>query len=147
MARPKTSSMRITENMKRFAHNYVNERMNAADAYQNAYDTSYARHAVTQRAHELLKRPHVAALVNELRRQQGDMLHVSIPSLALEIEEIKALAMEKGQYATALNAVISKGKLFGFWENKEAARLGDLTEAEALDILEKAGIETRRMNH
>lgn len=96
--------------------------------------------------------------VSELQQKTVKKVEITVDSLALELEEARALALKEKQSSAAVSATMGKAKLFGLGvENRRlsgtlqivtitAEQLGSLTRDElalleaAYPVLEKLGV-------
>lgn len=116
----------------------------AAEAYANA---GFKPHR--QNAARLMTKDDVAARIAELQQKVAKKVEVTVESLAGELEEARAVALQEKQSSAAVQATMGKAKLFGLGiENRRlsgsvqvvtitAKDLDGLTEDE-LAILERA---------
>jgi phage terminase small subunit len=97
---------------------------NATKAYRTAYnvrpDTDVAIHYVE--ASRLLKLPHVAARVAELRAIIRDANLMTLDAILHDLSEITEQAKERGQMAAAVSAITAKARLAGILPDRVQVR-------------------------
>jgi phage terminase small subunit len=98
-------------------------------------------------AHRLKTNENVQRRIAELRRYAGRQSGVSATSLIQDLDESRRLALELGQAAAAVAAVVAKAKICGLWVKKsEKGEPGAFDREGALDLIEQQhGTEVRRL--
>ena len=91
-----------------------------------------AGYATGVRQDEVLGRARLVRYLDELRKRQVERLDYSIENLCARLEHIAFAAMDDGQYAAAVSAVMGIGKMMG--------HLADKTEIE-MHIISKPARE------
>ena len=69
-------SKRLTDNQLTFCNRYLDNGGNASKAFAATYDTSNMKtKTISDRALDMLKKPHVAAFIHNMKRSQGLKLY------------------------------------------------------------------------
>ena len=106
--------MRLTPRQEAFALAYF-ETGNASEAYRRAYDVGPDANPSTARTegYRMSKRPQIRARVSELQSFAVASVNYSRERAALELEEVRRLAIKQGKLSPAVSATALKVKLFG----------------------------------
>jgi phage terminase small subunit len=109
-------------------------RKTADEAYETAGYKPSRPHAS-----RLATKGNVRARIAELQAAGAEEAVITIKSLIAEAEEARVMAMDKGQSASAVSAIIAKAKLSGLWVEKREIEntfkgVDQLTDAELEDI-------------
>lgn len=104
----------MTPKQEAFALTYV-ETGNASAAYRSAYNIKpmIKPETVWVKACELLKNGKVAARVAELQAPAAQKAGITLQSHLGELEALRELAKQRGQFAAAITAEIARGKASG----------------------------------
>lgn len=103
----------LTPKNEKFCQNIISG-MSGADAYRASYNCSHSRdNVIYVRACELLKKPEVAARIDELRQEIVEKSEITALDLISELEDVRLKAMEIGQTSAAVSAIMGKAKLLG----------------------------------
>jgi hypothetical protein len=98
-------------------------------------------------ASRLAANGNICARVAELQAVGAEKAVLTVTSLIAEAEEARVMAMENGQPAGAVSAIIAKAKLSGLWvEKRESANrtdLSQLSDAQLLRFIDAPPQETR----
>ena len=125
-------------------HKYVQgklEGLSNADAYRRAYESKSTKpETIWRRAAELAANSKVAAWIEYARREAVSKL-VDETSYTLEehikeLTSIQNLAMEHGQYATALSAAVNKGKCTNKYVEHKDITVNNKADLAMIDKLE-----------
>src|SRR5262245_27005477 len=105
--------MPLNARQERFVQNLVAKGMNATAAYKAAGYS--AKKDVTARngAHELLTNPYVRDRVAELQKVAAIRHSKTVDSLVADLDRLRDLAIENGQTAAGVAAVMGQAKLLG----------------------------------
>jgi len=102
----------LTPKESAFARLYV-ETGNATEAYRQAYDHNGNDTTACNDAHDVLHRKTVAAYVADLQAEHRERHKVTVDGLTWELEKARILAMDAGNAAAAVQAIMGKAKLHG----------------------------------
>jgi len=102
----------LTPKESTFARLYV-ETGNATEAYRQAYDHNGNDATACRGAHDVLHRETVAAYVADLQAEHRERHKVTVDGLTWELEKARILAMDAGNAAAAVQAIMGKAKLHG----------------------------------
>ena len=124
----------LTPKQEAFCLRYI-ETGNASEAYRLSYDADSMKPATVNRtAFDLLENPKIAARLEELRGMSVRRHLVTIDTLTAELDELKAMARDNGQYSPAVTAVMGKAKLHGLLVDKGEITGKDGAPLEAVKI-------------
>ena len=115
----------------------------AIEAYKRAgYNPNYGN-CIRLKANE-----RVAARVAELQKRGAARAEVTIASLVQELDEARAIAIERGQASAAVQASMGKAKVTGLIVDKAEIKHDDLSnksEAELKAIIAAMGIDPDKL--
>ncbi len=113
----------LTPQQELFCLKYFECKMNASEAYRQAYDcTESSFNTIRTEAYKLKQNPYVAHMLRQLFDTQAERLNVTMDSAAAEYEEIRILARNSGDYSPAVSAITGKAKLFGLITDKSEVK-------------------------
>ena len=94
--------------------------MSQSDAYRNSYNTKHGTKSdtINQSASRILARPHVSARVAELRAPIVEKVGITLENHIAELQSLKQLAKDAGNYAAAIKAEELRGKVCGLYVEK-----------------------------
>ena len=114
----------LTDKEKTFAQLFV-ENMFSNDTRTNtdiAIAAGYAKESAHQRAYELTTyklKPHVVKYIEELKEDFRVRNQITPEKHMARLNEIHQMAKEKGQLHTSLNAEVYRGKVAGYYVEKQ----------------------------
>ena len=137
-----TASFGITDKAKRFAEEYVyNDGSKTKE--ECAITAGYAKESASVRASELTNPrmfPKVVKNFDHLQTQLGNKYQVTYGRHIRKLAEIRDLAIEKGNFTSAVAAEVQRGRAAGLYVERKEIRTGSL---ESLSIEEiKSKIKT-----
>jgi hypothetical protein len=103
---------------------------NASRAYRKAYDkpADYCSQLASSAAYKLLKIPHVAARVQELRDQAAMLYLCDKTTIAAEFDENRKLAKREKQPQAMNSATMGKARVMGLIQDKQVVANVDLNK-------------------
>ena len=107
-----TTTTKLTPKERNFALAYI-ETGSAAKAYRQAYDHNGNDATARRCGFTVLHKAKVMALVIDLQGEHRDRHKVTIDGLTWELEKARSLAMNSGNAAAAVQAIMGKAKLHG----------------------------------
>ena len=140
----------LTELEKRFAQLFV-ENMFSNETLTNtdiAIAAGYAKESAHQRAYENTTyklKPHVYTYIEELKEDFRVRNEVTQEKHMARLEEIRETAFEKGQLHTAMNAEVYRGKVAGYYVEKQLIKQEESeeeVERKLKDIMERYDLLT-----
>ena len=140
----------LTDKEKLFAKLYV-ENMFSNDTRTNtdiAIASGYAKESAHQRAYENTTyklKPHVVTYIEELKEDFRVRNQITPEKHMARLNEIHQMAKEKGQLHTSLNAEVYRGKVAGYYVEKQLIKQEKSeqdVEAELKEILDKYDLIT-----
>jgi|TARA_Y100000816_G_scaffold277236_1_gene247177 phage terminase small subunit len=137
-----TASFDITDKAKRFAEEYVyNDGSKTKE--ECAIAAGYAKESASVRASELTNPrmfPKVVKYIEHLQNQLANKYQVTYGRHIRKLAEIRDLAIEKGNFTSAVAAEVQRGRAAGLYVERKEIRTGSL---ESLSIEEiKSKIKT-----
>ena len=108
----KTTTTKLTPKERNFALAYI-ETGSSAKAYRQAYDHNGNDATARRCGFTVLHKAKVMALVTDLQGEHRDRHKVTIDGLTWELEKARSLAMDSGNAAAAVQAIMGKAKLHG----------------------------------
>ena len=113
------TSKPLTSKQEKFAQ-CVASGMTQADAYRSAYNVGSTTkpETVVQKAMELAKIGYVSARVAELRKPIIEKVGITLENHIAELQSLKQLAKDAGNYAAAIKAEELRGKVCGLYVEK-----------------------------
>jgi phage terminase small subunit len=108
----RTTTTNLTPKERNFALAYI-ETGSAAKAYRQAYDHNGNDATARRCGFTVLHKAKVMALVTDLQAEHRDRHKVTIDGLTWELEKARSLAMDSGNAAAAVQAIMGKAKLHG----------------------------------
>jgi phage terminase small subunit len=82
-------------------------------AYSEAYETDAKPRSCDVEGCKLVKKPHLAARIAELKAEIKEKHDITVDGLLLELEEARSIGKQEGQASAMVNATMSKAKLCG----------------------------------
>ena len=140
----------LTDKEKLFAKLYV-ENMFSNDTMTNtdiAIAAGYAKESAHQRAYELTTyklKPHVVTYIEELKEDFRVRNQITPEKHMARLNEIHQMAKEKGQLHTSLNAEVYRGKVAGYYVEKQLIKQEKSeqdVEGELKEILDRYDLIT-----
>ena len=146
--------MALTDKQQRFVAEYLVDQ----NATQAAIRAGYSKKTAGQVGFENLKKPEIAEAIAKRQAKVAKKVEVTVESLAAELEEARAIALEEKQSSAAVSATMGKAKLFGLglerrhlsgqvtFLNVTPEQLRNLTDDElsalerAFPVLQKLGV-------
>ena len=136
----------LTELEKRFAELYV-ENMFSNDTLTNtdiAKAAGYSKDSAHQRAYEnttFKLKPHVVTYIEELKEDFRVRNQITPEKHMARLNELHEMAKSKGQLHTAMNAEVYRGKMAGYYVERQLVKSGDdltlLTEDQLDERMKK----------
>lgn len=127
-------SDRLTPKEERFVAEYMIDQCGSDAARRAGYSPKSARCM----APDILARPRVLKAIERKRAALAKKAEVTAESVARELEEARALAMQEKQTAAAVSAAMGKAKLFGLIveRHKHSGAIGsyDLSRVSDADL-------------
>ena len=114
----KTATKQLTPKERDFALAYI-ETGSATKAYRQAYDHNGNDATARRCGHVVLHRSKVEALVTDLQAEHRERHKVTVDRLTWELEKARILAMDSGNAAAAVQAIMGKAKLHGLLVDKQ----------------------------
>ena len=140
----------LTELEKRFCELYV-ENMFSNDTLTNtdiAKAAGYSKDSAHQRAYEnttFKLKPHVVTYIEELKEDFRVRNQITPEKHMARLNEIHQMAKEKGQLHTSLNAEVYRGKVAGYYVEKQLIKQEESeeeVERKLKDIMERYDLLT-----
>ena len=140
----------LTEKEKTFAKLYV-ENLFSNETRTNteiAIDAGYAKESSYQRAYENTTyklKPHVVNYIEELKEDFRVRNQITPEKHMARLNEIHQMAKEKGQLHTSLNAEVYRGKVAGYYVEKQLIKQEESeeeVERKLKDIMERYDLLT-----
>ena len=136
----------LTELEKTFAQLFV-DNMFSNDTLTNrdiAIAAGYSKDSAHQRAYENTTyklKPHVVTYIEELKEDFRVRNQITPEKHMARLNEIHQMAKEKGQLHTSLNAEVYRGKVAGYYVERQLVKSGDdltlLTEDQLDERMKK----------
>ena len=136
----------LTEKEKTFAKLYV-ENLFSNETQTNtdiAIQSGYAKDSAHQRAYENTTyrlKPHVVKYIEELKEDFRVRNQITPEKHMARLNELHEMAKSKGQLHTALNAEVYRGKMAGYYVERQLVKSGDdltlLTEDQLDERMKK----------
>ena len=136
-----TTTKTLTEKEKLFAKLFV-ENMFSNDTRTNtdiAIAAGYAKESAHQRAYENTTyklKPHVVRYIEDLKEDFRVRNQITMEKHMARLNEIHKLAKDKGQLHTSLNAEVYRGKVAGYYVEKQIVKKEE-TEQDVENELKK----------
>lgn len=125
----------LTQKQETFCLAYM-KTGNASEAYRRAYDAARMKpETVNRKAKELLDNGKIRARLDELRKPVVDAAQITYESHLTRLKELSDAAFEAGQFAAAIKAEESRGKVAGLYVDRIKADVTHRTLAEELSSL------------
>ena len=106
----------LTPKQERFCQKYI-ETGNASEAYRQSYDSKNMQpDTIHTAAQQLLDNYKVIEMVDELQNVHKNNHNITIESITAELEKVRRLAFESGNYSAVISATMGKAKMHGFLE-------------------------------
>ena len=136
----------LTEKEKTFAKLYV-ENLFSNETQTNtdiAIQSGYAKDSAHQRAYENTTyrlKPHVVKYIEELKEDFRVRNQITPEKHMARLNELHEMAKSKGQLHTAMNAEVYRGKMSGYYVERQLVKSGDdltlLTEDQLDERMKK----------
>ena len=136
----------LTDKEKLFAKLYV-ENLFSNDTRTNtdiAIQSGYAKDSAHQRAYENTTyrlKPHVVKYIEELKEDFRVRNQITPEKHMARLNELHEMAKSKGQLHTAMNAEVYRGKMAGYYVERQLVKSGDdltlLTEDQLDERMKK----------
>ena len=107
-----TATKQLTPKERDFALAYI-ETGSAAKAYRQVYDHNGNDATARRCGHAVLHRSKVVALITDLQTNHRERHKVTVDGLTWELDKARTLAMDSGNAAAAVQAIMGKAKLHG----------------------------------
>ena len=107
-----TATQALTPKEHAFACAYV-ELGSASEAYRRAYDHNGTDATARRAAHDVLHRPRVTREIESLQANHRARHGTTVDRLTNELESARLCAMDRGQVAAAVTAIMGKARLHG----------------------------------
>lgn len=134
MSKSKEKEIKVlTDKEKLFAKLYV-ENMYSNNTLTNtdiAIAAGYAKDSAHQRAYENTTyklKPHVVKYIEELKEDFRVRNQITLEKHMARLNEIHQMAKEKGQLHTSLNAEVYRGKVAGYYVEKQLIKQDESEE-------------------
>lgn len=118
---------------------------NATEAYRKAYRTkNMAEDTINNQAYKLKQNPHIAARLEDLKKEDRERNKITIESLTSELEEARKLSIGFEQMSAAINAIMGKAKLHGLLVEKlikTEVPLSEINDKEIDDRIKQSAIK------
>ena len=140
----------LTDKEKTFAQLFV-ENMFSNDTRTNtdiAIAAGYAKESAHQRAYENTTyklKPHVVTYIEELKEDFRVRNQITPEKHMARLNEIHQMAKKKGQLHTSLNAEVYRGKVAGYYVEKQLIKQEESEEdieAKLKDVIERYDLLT-----
>ena len=106
--------MPLNTRQERFVQSLVSQGMNATAAYKAAGYTGKTEATARAGASELLTNPNVVARISELQQLVAKRHAKTVDTLIADLDQLRDLAIENGQTAAGVAAVMGAAKILGF---------------------------------
>ena len=106
----------ISKQQKAFITYYFNNGLNATKA---AIDAGYSEKSAMSIGCMLLKKPHIAAKIEELKQEIADKIEIDVEWLQNELVTNVHAARNDGKYADSNNAIKMIGELIGAFQKEK----------------------------
>ena len=113
-----TATKQLTPKERDFALAYI-ETGSAAKAYRQVYDHNGNDATARRCGHAVLHRSKVVALITDLQTNHRERHKVTVDGLTWELDKARTLAMDSGNAAAAVQAIMGKAKLHGLLVDKQ----------------------------
>jgi len=95
----------------------VAEGKSQSEAYRDAYNAeNMSDDSIKVEASRLVSNPNISLTIANLRKEAKERTLYTMEKAMNELEELRILSIENGQYATAISAVDRKAKLNGLYD-------------------------------
>jgi phage terminase small subunit len=111
--------MPLNSRQERFAQNLVANGMNATAAYRAAGYAGKTEATARAGASELLTNPNVAARISELQQLAAKRHAKTVDTIMADLDQLRDLAIENGQTAAGVAAVMGAAKILGFITDRQ----------------------------
>jgi len=129
-----SNSKNLTSKQESFCCAYL-ETGNASEAYRRVYNAKGMKPATVNRtAKELLDNPKITARLAELRKPVEKRAQMTVESHLARLDELGREAQEAGWYAPAIAAEVSRGKVMGYYIDRQEIRTGLLDSTPDADL-------------
>jgi hypothetical protein len=113
--------MSLTQKQESFCLAYI-ETGNASEAYRRSYATvDMSPASVNREASNLLDNPKITARLGELRQRAEDKSLLTLEAHMNELQSLRDLAKQNGQYSAAIKAEELRGKLCKLYVDQREA--------------------------
>lgn len=103
---------------------------------KSALAAGYSKKTAAKQASRMLKKGHIRAAINYLHEDNLNRNGITVNSVLSDLEHIKVLSIEAGEFSTAKGCVELKGKYLQMFKDNyvvDVRKLDDLTEHERLE--------------
>ena len=104
---------------------------------QAAIRAGYSKASARQIGYDLLKKPYIQKMVQDIQRERAERLDLDALWLRDQLQDCYAAAREKGDLKSAVKALDSLGKLIGAFGKHNDQKYSIKTDAEANALREK----------
>jgi len=113
------TSKKLTSKQEKFAQ-CVASGMTQADAYRNSFDVrpTTKSESIIEKASFLMAQVNIKSRVAELRAPIVEKVGITLENHIAELQSLKQLAREAGNYAAAIKAEELRGKVCGLYVEK-----------------------------
>ena len=130
---------KISEKARRFAHEYVyNDGSKTKE--ECALSAGYSKSSAKSRASELTnprKYPAVVRYIQDLQAEVNAKFDVSYGRHIRKLAEIRDLAIDKGNFTSAVAAEVQRGRAAGLYIERKEIRTGSLESLSIEDLKTK----------
>lgn len=110
----------LTIRQEKFVAEYLRNGYNAANAYRDAYQKDkYSNNVLRVRGSEVLRKPQVQAAIAAYESEIKERALTSIDDIELGLQEVVALAKEKGDLTNMRSGYMDIARLRGLVEEKK----------------------------
>jgi len=132
-SRGRASGTPVRDKELAFAREYAQDWNKTQAAIRAGYSKASARYI----GYELLKKPHIQKMVQDIQRERAARLDLDALWLKDQMKDCYVAAREKGDLKSAARLLESLGKLIGAFGKHNDQKYGIKTEAEANALREK----------
>lgn len=116
---------RLNERQLRFA-NLVVKGIAPLEAYRIAYDADTSLPSVAVRSSRMAQNPYIIAYMDKIRAPIIKKLGLDLQDHLEKLEEIRDLAMDKGNFGAAVSSEVSRGKAAGLYIERSESTIRSL---------------------
>jgi phage terminase small subunit len=111
--------MPLNVRQERFVQNLVAKGLNATAAYKAAGYAGKTEATARAGASELLTNPNVAARISDVQKLAAKRHAKTIDSIIFDLDQLRDLAIENGQTAAGVAAVMGAAKILGYVTDRQ----------------------------